>query len=522
MKLKLLFSLILLVVLCSCGTDEPIETEVIETEIETEVIIEVIETTTVAEETTTVELEYIAPEDRTPQNRRFFDSGYFPFVMDENVIGTWEVCGYVEKIEEFPQYNWGNGIMKNLIFNERELCTIVYDGDSRRVYDWTAGLVLDRYEKINSAYVIKTIDDIDFLFYEWKTGDYTHNGTVSYYVFAREGVTVLKMFEDLRSVARSGVFNINESEYKFDYIKTYRYSDDAVFEGAEDYAMEILENAKDPGLGIRKLHETGITGEGVNVAIIDQNLVTSPYHPEYDGKIVKYHDIGTGHDGSLGSMHGPAVASLLVGETTGVAPNANLYYVAVPSWTGDSQYFADALYWIIEENNNLPENEKIRVVSISAQPSGEGTPYTQNLESYTEAVEAATAAGILVMDCRVGFDSGFIGAAYNGGGDINDCVPGYPGGKIVFPPNYIHVPNSMRTMAEHFNPDEISYAYWGQGGLSWGMPYAAGVLALGWQVDPTLGNDEIVQILYDTCYVNDDGAHIINPPAFIEYIEGNK
>ena len=77
-------------------------------------------------------------------------------------------------------------------------------------------------------------------------------------------------------------------------------------------------------------------------------------------------------------------------------------------------------------------------------------------------------------------------------------------------------------MAEHFNPDEISYAYWGQGGLSWGIPYAAGVFALGWQVNPDLSFIEIYDILFATAYINEEEARIINPTAFIEYIEANK
>ncbi|HPD01418.1 MAG TPA: peptidase S8, partial [Acetivibrio sp.] len=43
--------------------------------------------------------------------------------------------------------------------------------------------------------------------------------------------------------------------------------------------QEIIEIGKDPGLGIRDLHNQGITGQGVNVAIIDQPLLLG--HKEY-------------------------------------------------------------------------------------------------------------------------------------------------------------------------------------------------------------------------------------------------
>jgi subtilisin family serine protease len=51
-----------------------------------------------------------------------------------------------------------------------------------------------------------------------------------------------------------------------------------------DGPEKLLKNAMNPGLGIRKLHEEGITGKGVNVAIIDQPLYQD--HPEFVGKIV--------------------------------------------------------------------------------------------------------------------------------------------------------------------------------------------------------------------------------------------
>jgi hypothetical protein len=84
------------------------------------------------------------------------------------------------------------------------------------------------------------------------------------------------------------------------------------------------------------------------------------------------------------------------------------------------------------------------------------------------------------------------------------------------------VPTSYRTVAEEYTEGSPSYQYTGQGGLSWGIPYAAGVLALGWQVNPTLDNDEIVQILFETCSKADDGSNIINPIAFIEAIKKTK
>ena len=46
----------------------------------------------------------------------------------------------------------------------------------------------------------------------------------------------------------------------------------------------VLEWGKCPGLGVRELHERGVTGKGVHVAIIDQPLLMD--HEEYKDQLV--------------------------------------------------------------------------------------------------------------------------------------------------------------------------------------------------------------------------------------------
>ena len=49
---------------------------------------------------------------------------------------------------------------------------------------------------------------------------------------------------------------------------------------------EIMELGKNPGLGVRSLHEKGITGRGVSIAIVDQTLLTE--HNEYADRLGLY------------------------------------------------------------------------------------------------------------------------------------------------------------------------------------------------------------------------------------------
>lgn len=342
-----------------------------------------------------------------------------------------------------------------------------------------------------------------------------------------------KFYEEFSDV-RKVTYNDNPStlevgEYNPESIINFIFNEGTVFRGSEELAKTILENGKNPGLGIRALHEQSITGKGVNVAIIDQHLA-NPYHHEYAENIIDYFDTGTGMPTKEGSMHGPAVASLLVGKSCGVAPDAGLYYAAAPSWYLDSAYYADALNWIIEKNRELPEGQKIRIVSISGAPSGTLTIFTKNTEQWDEAVALAQAEGILVIDCRQDCDTGFVGSGYYdpyAPEDVTRFTPGFPGlddfdYKSEYYIDAIFVPASYRTLAEHDFANYESFQYNGRGGQSWSIPYVAGVLALGFQVDPTLTNEEIVKLLFESAYVNEEGIRIINPPAFIEAIKDSK
>ncbi len=284
----------------------------------------------------------------------------------------------------------------------------------------------------------------------------------------------------------------------------------------------LLESGKNPGLGVRGLHQQGLTGQGVNVAIIDQNLVHGHgrfhMHPEFFGKFIDYVDLGTGCANDEGSMHGPAVASLLVGDNIGTAPGARVYYVAVPSWKADAKYYADALNLIVTASQEQGLN--IRVVSISAAPSDEALFI--NNEAYDEAFAAAEKAGILVLDT----DTNRQLRAYRCYYDPNDpenvalCTPGIPGwtGTYTTTTNGLCMPTHFRTQAEHMSTDEYGYQYEAIGGTSWAIPYVSGILALGWQLKPQLAGAEMVDLLLLSAF-HKNGCHIIDPQAFIALVK---
>jgi serine protease AprX len=284
-------------------------------------------------------------------------------------------------------------------------------------------------------------------------------------------------------------------------------------------AEQVLEAGRNPGLGVRSLHAQGITGRGVNVAIIDQNMQLD--HPELAGKVVLYYDTGCGTPLDSGSMHGPAVTSLLVGETVGTAPGARVYYAAAPSWKQDAQYYANGLDWIVDENARMPAAARIRAVSVSAAPSGAGSPFLTNNAAWDQAVARAEAAGMLVLDCTS--HHGFIAPGYYDPARREDVLyfrPGFPRDPGSSCGSGLYAPTSFRTQAEEYQRGEHGYQHTGQGGLSWAIPYVTGVLAMGWQLRPELSAATMRSILLATAHQDRNGCRVIDPPAFINGVRG--
>ncbi len=337
-------------------------------------------------------------------------------------------------------------------------------------------------------------------------------------------VEVLKRYDEICFNAKL-VFE--ENEYIKDDIDTYSFKDNQIFKGSEDLQSQLLESGKNPGLGINTLHEQGITGKGVNVAIIDQDIVLD--HPEYAGKIVKVFDIIDKDDDNIfpPSMHAAAISSILAGETVGVAPDAKIYFASLPQGETNGAVFAECLNWIIEENKILSDKDKIRVVSVSFSPQNSNED-KDKYDLWEAAKYEAELEGILVLDCKDDRFSPMFCDPLDLD-DISKCKPGWRdliSSQVAISRPRIGVQVSNRTLAHvslnplinSTNKYSYDYVYYGEGGMSWGIPYVAGVLALGWQVNPELSGNEMVSLLISNGTII-SGSNMIDPVKFIESVK---
>ena len=121
------------------------------------------------------------------------DNTDIEFVTDENLIGRWGYVDFIERIEGFDSdhISWqGERYLKTLEFQPDGSMTTGTESAELlpTVLRWTEGFVLNEVEKTCSAYRIKNIGGTDYLFFEWKSGDYTLRGMDPwFYVFKKEG-----------------------------------------------------------------------------------------------------------------------------------------------------------------------------------------------------------------------------------------------------------------------------------------------------------------------------------------------
>lgn len=114
-----------------------------------------------------------------------------PFVDDKNIIGKWKAVNFVERKEDFlPDMPMNiKPYFKKITFSENGECISVYGDEiisGSNMQEWTKGYVLRKWNSTACAYKITEIGGKEYLFIEWKSGDYRWGDfDTDYYVFER-------------------------------------------------------------------------------------------------------------------------------------------------------------------------------------------------------------------------------------------------------------------------------------------------------------------------------------------------
>lgn len=111
-----------------------------------------------------------------------------PFEPDDKILGTWKTVGFVEAIKDYdPKHDYKDDLWL-------KTATFYTDGTVLRKYfncewldKWSNGVLLDQKKSVVSKYEFKEIDGQEYMFLEWKMGNYVYGGMPpEYYVFEKE------------------------------------------------------------------------------------------------------------------------------------------------------------------------------------------------------------------------------------------------------------------------------------------------------------------------------------------------
>ena len=121
---------------------------------------------------------------------------------DASILGTWNACAFVKQVDHFQPDTtliphdalfWrtaeflADGIMQNSFKNSD---SGIISTDDPSVWRWVNGYVICNTKSLASRYLLKEINGTEYLFVQWKSGDYYFGGREpSWYVFRRYNLT---------------------------------------------------------------------------------------------------------------------------------------------------------------------------------------------------------------------------------------------------------------------------------------------------------------------------------------------
>ena len=123
----------------------------------------------------------------TAEDMRIRDNVELPFVPDERIIGAWRAVDCVRRMEDFApdQPCWPGGLFWTRTEFFQDGTVVDQLGESEWRSGWTRGTMLDRRRMTAQAYEFREIDGKEYLFIQWKSGDYLYAGRYQWYVFVR-------------------------------------------------------------------------------------------------------------------------------------------------------------------------------------------------------------------------------------------------------------------------------------------------------------------------------------------------
>ena len=249
--------------------------------------------------------------------------------------------------------------------------------------------------------------------------------------------------------------------------------------------QEIFENGKSIGLWIDDVHEMWYTWKWVGVAICDWQL-----KPHKDIQTEEY-TVEKNADNFNDYFHASAVSSILAWKQTGIAPDANLYFYAEVQNNREKdggQDLASSLNKILQKNEKLSDDKKIRVISISWP-----LYWWKKTEELVKKLEESW---VWVLHSGEFWKSFWYLEKKDPMWDPND-LQNYQ--HYLGKTSALFVNSWDRTVASPQN--DSSYRHDTEASASWAIPVVAWYYALACQADPTMTPDKFKRLAKDSAKV---------------------
>ena len=316
----------------------------------------------------------------------------------------------------------------------------------------------------------------------------------------------------LRNFASDKGFDLDA--YSADYVRTARLPiEHDITDSLSEGEMTHISRPE----GLKNLHNQGMTGKGVTVAVVDSGIAP---HPDLKDRIVTFRDFTSGRrtvkKNPLDTTgHGTHVAGIIAGhgsEITGIAPEADLIGLRINS----EKEAIKAIDWAIANK----EKYSIDILNLSL---GVDAPKNPAEDEFRKAAERAVRAGLIVVaaagnechggSCRSTISSPGISPDVITVGALDDRGTGKQSDDVVYATSSRGKENGGKPdlIAEGVNvlaplAPKSSFAhglaksanYVALAGSSQAAPMVSGTIALMLEANPDLSQRDVKQILKRT------------------------
>ena len=268
---------------------------------------------------------------------------------------------------------------------------------------------------------------------------------------------------------------------------------------------------------IRDLHNIGVNGKGITIAVIDKPHPLN--HVDFQNVDIEVVDRGIKYKDDDIEFHGLCVLSALCGKNNGIVTKSKiLFYPAQGADTEDKfsytiSTFNEKLKCLEDILKKLQSGFKIDIVSMSTSFWSCRPVDKKDVESLEEKRYKEIRKELLKYGCTVITSDEFWNYNYN---------YAYKKNNFINVDDYDNYDESRLEGEKRMNVlcggkcypliDTVEeYMYDATGSASWAIPIVSGIFALAKQIKNNLTFEQFTKIAWETSFSNKSGVRFINP-----------